>query len=231
MKIDDNYKAIKKPIIYSILVLAFFTCSSLFLYYFNIEDKLLLNVVRLITIVLLFLPLVLFKNINEMSLSNLGLKFNWRSVIATIIIVITLSLLTGLKSNSEIGFITKIIEGIARTGEELFFRGFVYLIILVIFKNDKNKNLIAILLSSLIFTIAHTQIFLGLYHLSFVSMLFNTIITFGLLRYFFNSILPVVAVHTFMNGGITSCIIGLLITTLLMSKNHYIEKNSENLIM
>ncbi len=226
MTINSINKSIKLGIIYSFLVLILSTCVTLFMYHYGEDYQELGIIVKLIFILLFFLPLLIFKDNNNFLLEELGFKFNWRSVIITFCIVLFLSLATGFQTATELAFGSKIIEGIARTGEEFFFRGFIYLIILQLFKNEKHKNLSAMILSSLIFTIAHTEIFLGTYHFGFINMFFNTFITFAIVRHFSKSLLPVVAIHTFMNGGIASCIIGIMITSIIIYINHTKEKFS-----
>lgn len=222
-------KSIKVGIVYSIFVLVLSTCVTLFMNYYGEDYQELGNVINFIFILLFFIPLLIFKDNSDYMLEKLGFKVSWESVIITFCIVLLLSIATGFNSTTELTIGSKIIEGIARTGEEFFFRGFIYLIILRLFKNEKHKNVSAMILSSLIFTIAHTEIFLGTYHFGFFNMFFNTFITFAVIRHFSKSLLPVVAIHTFMNGGIVSCIIGIMITSVVIYASHTNEKFSASM--
>lgn len=222
--------SIKLGIIYSLFVLALSTGITLYLFYHGDTNQELASIIKWFFVLLFFLPLFLFMDSSDFTLAELGFKFSWKSVIITFCIVLTLSIATRFNAVAELTFGSRIFEGIARTGEELFFRGFLYLIILRIFKDEKHKNASAMILSSLIFTIAHTEIFLGTYHFGFFNMFFNTFITFAIIRHFSKSILPVVAIHTFMNGGIVSCIIGIMITSCIMYINYSKEKwSTENI--
>ncbi|MCD4714839.1 MAG: CPBP family intramembrane metalloprotease [Clostridiales bacterium] len=225
IKISIN-KSIKLGITYSFFVLIMSTIITLFMSHYGENYQEFANVLKLILVLFSFLPLLIFKDNDDYKLEELGFKFSWRSVIITFCIVLLLGLSTGFQTASELTFGTKIIEGVARTGEEFFFRGFIYLIILKIFKDEKHKNASSMIFSSLIFTIAHTEIFLGTYHFGFVNMFFNTFITFAMIRHFSKSLLPVVAIHTFMNGGIVSCIFGIMITSVIIYINHTREKFS-----
>jgi membrane protease YdiL (CAAX protease family) len=226
MKNYSISKPIKLGIAYAVTVILLSSIITIFMHDSGSKDLVVTNGLKVTYILLFFLPLALFNGSKEFTLTELGFKFNWRSVIISLCIVLILSIATLQNSVMAFKLGFSIVEGIARTGEEFFFRGFIYLISLQIFKEKKNRNIIAMVLSSLIFTFAHTEIFLGTYQFGFLNMFFNTFITFAVLRHYSKSLLPVVTIHTYMNGGLISSIVGMLIVLCTMYINNLSEKRS-----
>ena len=99
-----------------------------------------------------------------------------------------------------------LIEAFARTGEELYFRGFTYLLVLRMFKHKKNW-LWAVILSSLAFTLVHSQIFPPEYRTSFFQV-FITALFLAYLRHLTDSLLPGVTIHCFLKGGLSTVLFG-----------------------
>lgn len=219
-------KPIKFGIVYALTVIILSSFITIFMHYYGKDYQVVSNGLKVTFILLFFLPVAIFNGSKEFTLAELGFKFNWRSMMISFCIILVLSIATIQNTDFEFKLGFSIVEGIARTGEEFFFRGFIYLIILRIFKERKNKNIIAMVLSSMIFTVAHTEIFLGTYHFGFFNMFFNTFITFAILRHYSKTLLPVVTFHTYMNGGLISSIVGMLIILCIMYINQLNEKRS-----
>jgi membrane protease YdiL (CAAX protease family) len=125
-------------------------------------------------------------------------------------------------------------EAFARTGEEVFFRGFVYFLILRLFSDRKRPWLWAVIGSSIIFTFAHTQAFY-LNHQSIISYpsisapvyiigefinLFLTSIVLALLRAWTHSVLPGAIMHGLLQGGILTLPFVLIIYSLFILWAH-----------
>jgi membrane protease YdiL (CAAX protease family) len=103
-------------------------------------------------------------------------------------------------------------EAFARTGEELFYRGFLFTLLLRVFAKKRRPSLSAAVFSSLCFAAVHTQTFQAAYFASetgpraflIVQRLFNVFLigfAFALLRRWTGSILPGSIVHSMLQGG------------------------------
>lgn len=115
-------------------------------------------------------------------------------------------------------FLTSLTEAIARTGEELFFRGFVYALVIRIFANQKKiyTHLWAIMLSSLAFAVVHTQTFLPANNDTMLSILLFSLFL-GSVRSLTGSILPGIILHLLFNTGtIVAVILGCVIYGLFI---------------
>ncbi|UNC93883.1 CPBP family intramembrane glutamic endopeptidase [Candidatus Contubernalis alkalaceticus] len=108
------------------------------------------------------------------------------------------------------------IQVFARTGEELFFRGFLYTLIIKIFKHENKPWLWAIFLSSLLFALVHTQTFLPEYGTN-MTTIFMIGYVLALLRKWTNSILPAIMIHVFVQSNILGVIFSVIIYYLFIS--------------
>ena len=162
---------------------------------------------------LLYLPLVYFVAKGRWNIKDFGFKLNIESIILSIIIILFFAFFKTETIKNNLYFTKIISEAFARTGEEVFFRGFVYLLIIKLFSGKKHISIWAIILSSIIFAVIHTQPgreFAGL-------SLFITVV--GLLaipRWLTNSILPCVVIHLLMNSSLITAVIGIMIFLIII---------------
>jgi membrane protease YdiL (CAAX protease family) len=108
------------------------------------------------------------------------------------------------------------VEAIARTGEEIFFRGFLFDIFYQLLSNKRWPWLWAAIASSILFASIHTQIFQQSFLnengypatpaffiiLQRLINVFGLALVFALLRFVTRSILPGAIAHSIVNGGI-----------------------------
>ncbi len=108
-----------------------------------------------------------------------------------------------------------LIEAFGRTGEELFFRGFVYTLVLKLYQDKKNPWKWAVLVSAVLFTAMHTQTLLPEYSTSiFQIFLISLVITY--LRHLTDSILPGITLHCLLKGGTYSVLFGWAIYVIFV---------------
>lgn len=110
----------------------------------------------------LYLPVIVFNKSAGWKIDEFGFTLDRR-----VGIVVAISLLLGAwlyVREPDMRMFERwhysLIEAFARVGEELYFRGFVYLLALGLFQTEKKPHLWAIVLSSMAFTVMHTQSFL-----------------------------------------------------------------------
>lgn len=102
---------------------------------------------------------------------------------------------------------TSLIEAFARVGEELFFRGFVYLFALRLFGFKRKPYLWAAFFSAAAFALVHTQAFVPGTHIS-LGLIFLIGWLMAYLRHRTGSLLPAIAIHCFLNAHLTGMILG-----------------------
>lgn len=150
------------------------------------------NLLFVLVWIALYAPLFIYHKYSDWQICEFGFTFNYKSLIF-LIVVLVISFL-----NKSVAFVNDwnktFIEVFARTGEELFFRGFLYALFLKMFKNQKSPWIWAVILSSLLFMVVHTQTFLLDYSNNMIDVLKMGII-FALLRKWTNSILPGLLLH------------------------------------
>ena len=159
--------------------------------------------------VLLYLPIIFVPIIYHWKLSDVGFSITPISILLTLFFIISCSLMTAEKSVSLYGIFS---EALARTGEEFFFRGYIFLLVKIIFNNNRRPWVWAVIISSICFTLVHTQTFQPSYFTSgtesmtvfIVQRLLNVFmvgIVLALIRYFSKSILPCSVAHAVLTGG------------------------------
>src|SRR5574340_565579 len=131
--------------------------------------------------------------------------------------------------NFQITWQSAAIEAFARTGEELFFRGFLYALLLKLFHTRKWPWLWAAVVSSILFAAVHTQGFQSTFLVStsgitagnnILGRLLNVFMSgllIALLRYWSDSILPGALIHAALLGGLLTPPFTLLIYALLLA--------------
>jgi membrane protease YdiL (CAAX protease family) len=105
------------------------------------------------------------------------------------------------------------IEAFARSGEEIFFRGFLFILFVEIFHKKRRPWIWAAMISSVLFALVHTQIFQPAYYSThgsgpvayiIIERLLNVFLFglgFSILRHWTKSILPGSIIHGLLNAG------------------------------
>lgn len=162
--------------------------------------------------ILLYLPMIVFTKKYGWQLNEFGFSFNYKVII--LIISVLVLIFINRHSFTFNGWNYAAIQMFARTGEEVFFRGFLFTFFLKIFK-DKNKPWIyAVLLTSICFTVVHTQTFLPDYKTSMIDV-FLTSVILALFRLWTNSILPAILMHVFFQSNALGVLFGLIMYCLI----------------
>ncbi len=172
----------------------------------------------------LYLPMIVFNQFADWRVSEFGFVVDKRTGI-----VAAISLLFGVwvcvKEPTlwmfDRGYYS-LIEAFARVGEELYFRGFIYLLVLKLFKAEKKPYIWAIVLSSIVFAAMHTQTFLPEYGTSLFSVFLSALLL-AYLRHKTDSLLPGITIHSFLKGSLLGILFGWAIYALFVLWD-YIEK-------
>ncbi len=152
--------------------------------------------------------------------TDFGFTLNAFMAVVSVVCV----LLTALKTSS-ITWTSAILEALARTGEEVFFRGFLLALFTRLFAQRRHPRRWAILLSALIFTLMHTQTFRPEFRdwygsplapltyriIERLLNLFLTALVLALLCIWTRSVLPVAILHSALNSSILTLPFVLLI--------------------
>lgn len=174
----------------------------------------------------LYIPPVLMTTAGKWKISDFGIHINRRMAFAGIAILAAFGLMV---RNFQITWQSAAIEAFARTGEELFFRGFLYALLLKLFHARKWPWLWAAVVSSILFAAVHTQYFQSSFLVStsgisagnnILGRLLNVFMSgllIALLRYWSDSILPGALIHAGLMGGILTTPFTLLIYALLLA--------------
>ena len=163
----------------------------------------------------LYLPLLL-PVLAHWEVKHFGFSVNPTLILASVLI-------TGICAaipSGGISWLSGLSEAFARTGEEFFFRGFVFLLLLKMFEKKKNPWIWAVMGSSIVFTLVHTQ-FLRVDSVAtsqivsrFVG-LFISAVVLAAIRHWTKSILPGSIAHGSANGGILTLPFVLLIYAII----------------
>lgn len=168
-----------------------------------------LNLLFILGWVFLYIPFFTYHKFDNWKIKEFGFIVNYK-VLGCIVLFLAILFL-----NNEIPIASNwkstIMEVVARTGEELFFRGFLYVLFLKIFNKQKRSWIWAIILSSICFTMVHTQTFLPEYQNSMIDV-FKIGVFLALLRKWSKSILPGMLIHIFIKSF---NILGLILGTAL----------------
>jgi membrane protease YdiL (CAAX protease family) len=162
---------------------------------------------------LLYIPIFFIPLFSNWKITNMGFSFNRRILIALIPVVLLCGpIAINFNQVYETTLLSNISEAFARTGEELFFRGFLILFITKLLKKNDKAFIWAALFSSIIFAGIHTQTFQANYfqdssssqvYLILERFLNLTLagVFFAILRIWSHSIIPSVVAHSILNGG------------------------------
>jgi membrane protease YdiL (CAAX protease family) len=157
--------------------------------------------------------------------TDFGFTLNVRMALTTLVcILIALATLS-----IKITWTSAILEAFARTGEEVFFRGFLLALFVRLFAQRRHPRLWAALLSALLFALMHTQTFrpeFGDWYSSpmmpltyrIIERLLNLFLTglvLALLYIWTRSILPLAIIHSALNSSSLTLPFVLLIYSLI----------------
>lgn len=162
----------------------------------------------------LYLPIIVGPIIAGWKVTGFGFSLSPKLGLACLLVIGLCGPITGGASRETLG--SAAIEAFARTGEEVFFRGFLFFIFTRFCDHQRRPWLWAVIGTSIIFALAHTQTF----HQSFLNQdgsssaasvyaigerllnVFGASVILGLLRAWTNSILPGAIIHGLLNSGI-----------------------------
>jgi membrane protease YdiL (CAAX protease family) len=170
----------------------------------------------------LYLPIVILPIAAGWKVTDFGFTLNPFLALVAILFVASC---TYIFQTSLVTWQSALWETFARTGEEAFFRGFLFVLIREFFRNKRRPWLWAAILSSLLFALVHTQTFqpgyfaqngspdlpVGYQIVERLVNVFGLAFIFALLRVWTHSILPGAIAHSLSKAGIAALPFVLLI--------------------
>lgn len=187
--------------------------------------SILVTILMLLMWIALYMPIPIFIKKAEWKLIDFGFVVNKKTIILCAAIALLLIIRIGINLSFNY-FHFALIEAIARVGEEVFYRGFIYAIVLRLLCGRKKSNLWAVIISSLVFAIMHTQTFLPSNPYTMQGMFINALIL-GALRYLTGSVLPGIIIHCVSNAGTVGMIFGILIYFLFVAFDYLFIRNKD----
>jgi len=174
----------------------------------------------------LYLPVVGLPIAAHWRITDFGFTLSPYLAIAACIITLFCVAITNMAAST---WGSGLLEAFARTGEEVFFRGFLITFFIRLFANRRRPWLWAAIISSLLFALAHTQTFqqsyLSQYGSPFAPAIYQIVerllnvfgigLFFALLRVWTKSILPGAIAHSIVNDNILTLPFVLVIYGLL----------------
>ena len=186
----------------------------------------------------IFLPLITTANAAKpWRVTDFGFTLNITMALVSVVCVLLVALKT-----PPITWTSAILEAFARTGEEVFFRGFLLALFTRLFSQRRHPRRWAILLSALVFTLMHTQTFRPEFRDWYgspltpvtnriIERLFNLFffaLVFALLCAWTRSVLPTAILHGVLNSSILTLPFVLLIYGLITFWAH---KRGEQVVL
>lgn len=182
-----------------------------------------------ILLVLLYLPLIAFSRFQNWHINDFGLQLNPLSLVIAVLIGAICSSTIGYKDGFQL--FDGVGEATLRSGEEVFFRGFVYSLVLAFAERRKHAWAWATFMSALLFAAVHTSSFRQEYlstggttapWLFIMERLINVFligICMGLMRAGTGSIIPAIVSHSIAGGGVIAlpAVAALLVAMYLWS--------------
>lgn len=161
--------------------------------------------------ILLYLPVLIFWWWGKWPVKSFGFRLNEKTGIL-LLLALTLSGVCSHSLSLKIvsGWYIPLLEGFARVSEEVFFRGFVYALGYRLFAGRKHPWVWAVALSSLLFTVVHTQAFV-LGDASNLLIVIASGILFALARTWSGSIVFGLVLRSASSGGLLGLLTGLSI--------------------
>jgi membrane protease YdiL (CAAX protease family) len=173
---------------------------------------------------LLYVPIGFMVVIARWNIIEFGFQIKSPLGLATVILILLCGAITW---DVQIHWQYAFFEAFARTGEEIFFRGFLFALSLKIFSRKTKPWIWAVLVSAFLFSLVHTQTFQtsfldnygsGSTAYKIIERLLNVFLIglfLLLLRYWTNSILPGAIMHSMIQGGIVTLPFCLGITGII----------------
>jgi membrane protease YdiL (CAAX protease family) len=169
-----------------------------------------------------YLPLVALPAVARWTVTGFGFVLSPRMLIGAAVVLTICGLATHSKQPS---IQSSLIEAFARSGEEVFFRGFLFLLALKLLERRRRPWLGAILITSMCFVAVHAQTLQAGYFppdelshtshfLAIVQRLLNVFLgglCFAILRFLTGSVLPGMIAHAAIIAGPLSSLATLLI--------------------
>lgn len=172
--------------------------------------------------VALYFPMYIFVKKAKWQIYEFGFVINKRLIILSVIFIVFFIYKVEF-SFTLTNFPILSLVAFARVGEEIFYRGFIYALVLKLLKSEKNSWLWAVLISSFMFAVMHTQTFLPSNTLSMFSI-FLTALILGLFRAWSGSILLGSIIHCFASGGYICMISGMIIYLIIYIIGHLTKR-------
>jgi membrane protease YdiL (CAAX protease family) len=165
----------------------------------------------------LYVPLFLLKIFNGWKVTDFGFVMNRRVVITVGVsgLIAGWVFFASPEYRMSARWEYSLLEAFARVGEEVFFRGFVYLYFEKLFSMKNRPHVWAIILSSIAFTLPHTHTFLPGVHMP-ISTVIMAAILMAYLRHKTGSILPAILIHCFVGSDLLGALFGLAIYSLFI---------------
>lgn len=203
MTVDKTPKLYKFGIAYSIVI-------SMIAIYLNSSVNLDLSNYKLLAIAIAlwissYIPIPIFVGKAKYGITDFGFKIT-RALLICLPFFLFIILAKTSYDISLTALYSAMLMAFARAGEEIFYRGFVYTLFLKLLENKKKPWRGAIIISSLLFAIMHTQ-----YDLNTMISTFLLAIFLAMLRHYTDSILIPIIIHCAFAGGILTIIMGILI--------------------
>lgn len=183
---------------------------------------------------LLYLPVIILPIAARWEVTEFGFTLNPFLLLAFALIIPLISFCAWSNTGAENTWLSGALEAFARTGEEVFFRGFLFALFIRLYDSKSRPWVWAVIASSILFTLIHTQTFQPSFLNNYGSSsapdiykiaerllnVFGIAIVIALLRAWTHSILPGAAVHSFLNGGIQTLPFVLIIYFLAVFWAH-----------
>jgi membrane protease YdiL (CAAX protease family) len=209
---QNRQKGIGEGVLYAVFVLALAAYMSYSTLY-DSNPAAYPQVMQFVLWALMYVPIGLMIAIANWKVTEFG--FHIKPILGLVTVFIILSC-GAIAWNVQIHWHYAFFEAFARTGEEIFFRGFLFALLLKNFGQKTKSWVWAVLISSLLFSLVHTQTFQASVLESYGSgstiykimeRLLNVFLIglfLALLRYWTDSILPGAIIHSMIQGGIVT---------------------------
>jgi uncharacterized protein len=163
----------------------------------------------------LYIPIIILPIVAGLKVTDFGFTLNPFLALAVCLLI---PICAFMNPAAIVTWQNSLIEAFARTGEEVFFRGFLIVLFSELFQNKRRPWLWAVITSSILFALVHTQMFQPGYLARYGSAsmpvgyqiverslnLFGVALVFALMRVWLRSILPGAIAHSLSIGGIAA---------------------------
>ena len=225
---DKTSRLYRVSILYTLILIIIAAIANYFTWDTVYESAIVNAFLLVLTIAMwiaLYIPVPVLMIKADWKISDFGFVINKSTFIASLAVGVLMFIRLGWTFRFDLIQYT-IIEAFARVGEELFFRGFIFTLALKLLKGKENSVLWAILISSVLFAIVHTQTFLPSNHLTMIDIFISGLIMV-IIRYFTGSILPGIITHLAGNAGVLGIVFGILIYCIVIIVVRVSRKKSE----